>query len=160
MVQASRREVFSCFFSSTMLAVFEGIKVIQKNKIPVFDISSVKPGQDEIIYFKDGSTALCQLYEFTQDVSFSFHLDHFIGGYFMGLEVMRFHFSLLQLASGKILVECSCQFKMRSRLYMLLFNLFSKSTIQKKLDDNLALCAGTANLIADGLDLIFEKTVV
>lgn len=109
--------------------------------------NSAKPGSEYLIYFEDGSTALYQLFSLVPQVSFSVHIDDFRSKRFKGLEAMRCHFSFLQLESGKIIVDCQCQFKMSSRFHIVLFDLFLQSIIQKKLDATLVLAAKKLNLL-------------
>lgn len=133
MVTASLQEAFPCFFSLNFMSVFEGFKFLPKVKAPIFDINSMKPGTEEIIYFEDGSIALCQLFEIIPEISFSFHIDHF-SSRFLGLEAMRCHFSFDDSASDTTGVRCQYQFKFTSKFWNFLYDVFLCRIIQKKLD--------------------------
>lgn len=145
-ISAPLEEVFSYFFSLNPTIILQGIWLVPKTDKNTLKNKTAKLGSEQLIYFEDGSTALHQLFSLVPQVSFSVHIDDFRSKRFKGFEAMRCHFTFLQLESGKIMVDCQCQFKISSRLYILLFDLFLQGIIQKKLDAALVLGAEKMNL--------------
>nr|WP_315242253.1 hypothetical protein [uncultured Flavobacterium sp.] len=145
-ISAPLEEVFSYFFSLNPTVILQGIWMVPKTDKDTLKSKRAELGSEQLIYFEDGSTALYQLFNLVPQVSFSVHIDDFRSKRFRGLEAMRCHFTFLQLESGKIIVDCQCQFKMSSRFHILLFDLFLQSIIQKKLDATLVLAAKKMNL--------------
>jgi len=144
-ISAPLEEVFSYFFSLNPTVILQGIWLVAKTDKDTLKNKRAKPGSEQLIYFEDGSTALYQLFSLIPQVSFSIHIDDFRSKRFRWLEAMRCHFTFLELESGKIIVDCQCQFKMSSRLHIILFDLFFQRIIQKELDANLVLGAKKLN---------------
>nr|WP_315246744.1 hypothetical protein [uncultured Flavobacterium sp.] len=138
-ISAPLEEVFSYFFSRNPTVVLQGIWLVPKNEKDTVKMETAEPGMEQLIYFEDGSTVLYQLFSLVPRVSFSVHIDDFKSKRFRGLEAMRCHFTFTQLERNKIIVDCRYQFKMRSKLHQLFFDLFLQGIIQKSLDATLVL---------------------
>ncbi|MCP2025825.1 hypothetical protein L1276_000965 [Flavobacterium sp. HSC-32F16] len=140
-IAAPLEEVFPYFFSLNPTVVLQELWLVPRTDKNILENSCAQPGSELSIYFEDGSMALYQLFSLVPLVSFSVHVDDFTSKRFKGLYAMRCHFSFLQLESGKIMVECHCQFNLGTRLHTILFDLFLKRIIQKKLDADLVFGA-------------------
>ncbi|SHM06946.1 hypothetical protein [Flavobacterium saccharophilum] len=146
-VSAPLEEVFSYFFSLNPTVVLQNIWFVPKNEKNILNTDMIEPGDEELIYFQDGSTALYQLFSLIPRVSFSVHIDEFRSKRFKGFNAMRCHFTFTQLEHNKIIVDCRYQFYMDSSLRQLFFDLFLKGIIQKKLNADLALGADKLHVL-------------
>ncbi|TCK56433.1 hypothetical protein C8C83_4447 [Flavobacterium sp. 90] len=148
-VSAPCGEVFPYFFSLNLLQVFKGFWFVPNIESAFFKIKSAKPGSERLIYFEDCSTAVCQLFDFTPQVSFSVQIDNFTSSCFIGLEAMRCHFSFSDSGSGMTQVNSHYQFKMHSPFWNLLFEVFFRRIMQQRLDSVLIQTAKELKFFID-----------
>lgn len=148
-VSAPCEEAFPYFFSFNLLQVFEGLWIIPNVQSAFFKIKSAKPGSERTIYFEDNSSALCQLFGFNPRDSFSVHIDHFTSSRFMGLEAMRCHFYFTALGPEVTKVQSEYQFKLVSPFWGIVFELFFREKIQRRLDAILIQTAKEVKVFMD-----------
>ncbi|MFH7017287.1 hypothetical protein [Flavobacterium sp. FlaQc-47] len=133
-VSAVCEETFTYFFSMNLFSVFKGFWFMPNIKSTFFKNKTAKIGKESLIYFDDGSTAVSRLLVYIRQVSFLVQIDHFTSGTFMGLEAIRCHFCFSDSGPGMTQVRCQYQFKMHSRFWDLVFELFFRKLMQKRLD--------------------------
>ncbi|WP_163410253.1 hypothetical protein [Flavobacterium ajazii] len=131
-------ELFAYLLSFNPASVLGELWFMPEADTTFFKKVSTKIGSEKMIYFKDDSTAVYQLFDFVDGTSFSVHIGDFSSDRLKFLDAMRCHYSFSKSKSGLIKAELCFEFKINSRLWTLLFDFLFLRKLQKRLDKVLA----------------------